>query len=307
MARRSFCRRAYSGPQTEPGGVLAGREAVGHCVLVANRPVGLASRRLRGQNCGASVSAITRLRGDMKPAGKNKAMSNATTQLFMTGLLLVLPVSASNPNGGRGLNTSLSGLAAGHCEPVSLPIVVIYLHDNVNVSLYQRSRAILVATRAFRSTGVALDWRDGAGSPERKASGCGLAEIIELQIDPTADENRTSNALAYAMPMRASGIRIHVIYDRVAGISREVPNLLGYVLAHEIGHVLQGVARHSDTGILKAKWSGRDYSLMAAFALTFSPEDDERIRNHFNRQHGATDGTNAPAVLIKYAPGSEEK
>jgi hypothetical protein len=31
--------------------------------------------------------------------------------------------------------------------------------------------------------------------------------------------------------------------------------LLGYVLAHEIGHVLQGVARHSETGVMKNRWS----------------------------------------------------
>jgi hypothetical protein len=42
------------------------------------------------------------------------------------------------------------------------------------------------------------------------------------------------DALAHAKPMPTSGTRVHVFYDRVAARS-DAPNLLGYVLAHEIG------------------------------------------------------------------------
>ena len=38
--------------------------------------------------------------------------------------------------------------------------------------------------------------------------------------------------------------------------------LLGHVLAHEIGHVLQGVARHSATGVMKGRWSLHETSHM---------------------------------------------
>ena len=214
-------------------------------------------------------------------------MANATTQLFLTGLLMVLKISASNPNGGQGLKAAISGRAAGHCKPGSLPIVTIYFHEKVNVDLRMRARSIFIATRAVRSIGVDLDWRVGTVPPERESFGCGLAEIIELQVDPTAVPDVSPDALACATPMRTSGTRIHVFHDRVTEMSALVPNLLGYVLAHEIGHVLQGVARHSDEGILKAKWDNRDYGLMAALALSFSHEDAERIGNHFNRQHEA--------------------
>jgi hypothetical protein len=216
-------------------------------------------------------------------------MANAIIQLFIAGLLIVLPVSACNRKAAQCLHTDLSGRAPVVCKRASLPSVIISWPQSGTVSLHQRYHAIFVATRVFRSIGVNLDWRTGAVAAERKSCGCDPPEIIEVQGDPSARRNLTPGALAYALPMRTSGIRIRVIDDRVAEFSRNAPNLLGYVLAHEIGHVLQGVARHSNEGILKAKWNGTDYDLMRALVLTFSPDDAEMIRNHFSQQHGATD------------------
>ena len=37
------------------------------------------------------------------------------------------------------------------------------------------------------------------------------------------------------------------------------PSVMAHVLVHEITHVLEGVARHSGTGVMKARWDDRDY------------------------------------------------
>jgi len=54
---------------------------------------------------------------------------------------------------------------------------------------------------------------------------------------------------------------ITVFYDRIQSLARG-PNrqsaLLAYVLVHEITHVVQGVNRHSQTGVMKAHWSTED-------------------------------------------------
>ena len=49
--------------------------------------------------------------------------------------------------------------------------------------------------------------------------------------------------------------------------------LLGNVLAHEIGHVLQGVLRHSETGVMKARWSDNEILRMPRERLHFTAED----------------------------------
>jgi predicted Zn-dependent protease len=54
--------------------------------------------------------------------------------------------------------------------------------------------------------------------------------------------------------------------------------ILGYVLAHEIAHVLQGIARHSATGIMRARWTDNDLRQMGIRVLAFTPEDVQLIR-----------------------------
>ena len=49
--------------------------------------------------------------------------------------------------------------------------------------------------------------------------------------------------------------------------------LLGHVLAHEMGHVLQGVLRHSETGVLKARWSAGETRDMGKTRLHFTAYD----------------------------------
>jgi hypothetical protein len=75
-----------------------------------------------------------------------------------------------------------------------------------------------------------------------------------------------------------------VFYDRVEPLVRghHAPEaaVLGYVLSHEIAHVLQGVARHSETGIMRARWSDNDFKLMGIRALIFTAEDIQLIQHH---------------------------
>ena len=53
---------------------------------------------------------------------------------------------------------------------------------------------------------------------------------------------------------------------------------LAYVFAHELAHAMQGVARHSETGILKARWSNDDFTAMLFHKLDFTDFDARSIR-----------------------------
>jgi hypothetical protein len=57
-----------------------------------------------------------------------------------------------------------------------------------------------------------------------------------------------------------------------------LPHLLAHVLVHEITHILQGVARHSETGIMKAHWTPVDYRQMLVHPLPFAPEDVQLLQ-----------------------------
>jgi hypothetical protein len=63
----------------------------------------------------------------------------------------------------------------------------------------------------------------------------------------------------------------------------QVPVLLGHVLAHEITHILQGVARHSAEGVMKAHWTEDDFAEMSFKPLRFTEEDITLIHYGFER------------------------
>ncbi len=48
-------------------------------------------------------------------------------------------------------------------------------------------------------------------------------------------------------------------------------------MAHELGHVLEGIVRHSDSGIMKAQWNTRDRLQMLVHPLSFSSADVDLI------------------------------
>lgn len=100
-----------------------------------------------------------------------------------------------------------------------------------------------------------------------------------MTVVAVAPEGKSPGVLASASPSNAS---ITIFNDRVAlamqSSAKFPPPLLSHVVAHEIAHVLQGVSRHSESGILKARWDREDFFLMQQSRLTFTSLDVGLIR-----------------------------
>jgi hypothetical protein len=101
------------------------------------------------------------------------------------------------------------------------------------------------ASSLFLSADVKLDWH-------------GELRFCQGQLDSIVVSFRESTprafhpgALAYALPYE--GVHIQVFYDRIAQADpRLVPSLMAQVIVHEITHILQGIDRHSASGIITA-------------------------------------------------------
>jgi hypothetical protein len=128
-------------------------------------------------------------------------------------------------------------------------------------------RAERVAADIFATIGVTLNWvRPGRDCP---------ADSIRVALTRYTPDTLLPGALAYAKPYQGSEIRIFI--DRVASACDYPPKLcgriLGHVMAHEIGHMLQGVSRHSSEGVMKPKWNPGDFATMRMKLLPFIPLD----------------------------------
>jgi len=141
-----------------------------------------------------------------------------------------------------------------------------------------------VANKVLASAGVHVRWQD-CDLPARSKSTTG-ADTIDIRFVYSTPSGRNPGALAESRPFAGSGVRVTVFFDRVAELSKHeplfTPRILGHVLAHEIGHVLQGTDLHSPTGVMKARWDDHDYCAMRAKVLRFTPEDAVAIASHLS-------------------------
>jgi hypothetical protein len=157
--------------------------------------------------------------------------------------------------------------AAGHAgEPQQR--VTVYLREKASIHPEVRIPATALARRMFAKIGISLDW--GKGEP---AAGASQPHVFIELVTETPDD-RLPGALAYALPYE--GAHITVFLDRIEK-EPDPATVLAHVMVHEIAHLLQGISRHSDAGIMKARWTGRDFSAMRATPLPFIREDVELI------------------------------
>jgi hypothetical protein len=130
-----------------------------------------------------------------------------------------------------------------------------------------------IVSSIYKDVGIQIHWKSG----ERVDGGSALA--FEIRFIASAPESARPTALAAAKI--EPGI-ITVYEDRVRGLHQSHPAVqrvvLAYVLAHELAHVMQGVARHSNAGILRDQWTVLDFSKMLFQRLKFTNADSEMIR-----------------------------
>lgn len=161
------------------------------------------------------------------------------------------------------LNTS-----ARHFEEKPSRRVLAYV-DNGAVPPRVLHLAEGIADRMFTTAGVRIEWRGHAHQGDRLPGG---ALAIGLAVNTPADF--LPGALASARVYEGTHIDVFCDrIDRLAPAANMAAPLLAHVLVHEISHMLEGIDRHSETGVMKAHWNARDYADMATNPLPFAPVD----------------------------------
>jgi len=128
------------------------------------------------------------------------------------------------------------------------------------------------SSRIFATIGIRLEWTE-----DRRYCN-GDSGTIRLTVRQHAPSNTPASWMAYALPYDRT--HIIVFYDRVAdSAGLWVNDMLAHVFAHEITHVLQGISRHSTSGIMKPTWDRADLAQMTQKTLQFTPYDIELIHD----------------------------
>lgn len=149
----------------------------------------------------------------------------------------------------------------------------VYVLRDVDDRKLNVSWAQTIASQIFAEAGVNIKWK--MGEPTR-----GKSET-PIVIDITSNTPKTLAPGALACAQVFEGVHIRVFWDRVqntvSGANPLGTFLLAHIMAHEITHILQGINRHSETGVMKASWTQTEIEQMATKPLSLAPEDVELI------------------------------
>ncbi|MGC2660148.1 MAG: hypothetical protein WA324_19490 [Bryobacteraceae bacterium] len=162
----------------------------------------------------------------------------------------------------------LGGLAFGESEPSPIDHKITVCVASTLTGLIA-ARAKVLASKMFGGIGLSIDWQQASRSCP--------AQAILVSISSSTPATLEPGAFAYASPYE--GRHIKIFYDRIDNLfeGSMLEIVLAHVLVHEITHILEGVKRHSEQGIMKAKWDSRDYFQMQERPLGFASEDVQLI------------------------------
>jgi hypothetical protein len=182
--------------------------------------------------------------------------------------------------------------SASEASGEELPLT-IRIHDYSRVPADSLSRATALVTRIYERIGVRTEWMGVARPAERSTESGRRGEtpsrpaaqmtIIILSPEMAARVPVAENVLGYAaVPEEGMGSIAFAIYQRVRAAAGQIPaheaDLLGFVMAHEIGHLVLPRGLHADSGPMKNHWHVRDLQRVDLLALEFSAEQAREIR-----------------------------
>ena len=173
--------------------------------------------------------------------------------------------------------------------------VTIQIHDYSNVSSGSLTRARAVVTAMYERIGVRTEWMGvvqqrvgGRPGPARRdeISRIPIAQVtlIILTAKMAARGHISEGALGFAaVPDEGMGRIAYAIYDRVrvtaARAAMNEDDLLGFVMAHEIAHLMLPRGSHAETGLMRGRWDVRDFQRTDVLTLGFSPDQASEIRS----------------------------
>ncbi len=188
------------------------------------------------------------------------------------GLLVLLDLASAGASSGR--------LA----EPD--PTIRVRVTNYTEATPATVSKAEREAGRLLDEAGLNAVWID-----------CPVGQSAVIASDPCQQPLAPTDIVLRVLPDRARngvqdsafGIAVlpvlaSVYYEHAASLARadggefETPIILGFVMAHEIGHLMLGSNSHSDTGIMQGQWERKQVRQIMRGDLHFTAQQSKLIR-----------------------------
>lgn len=199
------------------------------------------------------------------------------------------------------LAASLPGFAKQHAElnPAENLTIELHVYDYAGVEGSELVRAQTKAVHVLQQIGIGVTWVDcvvpakDATNTRACPSADGQVPALILRILPRAMAERAAQdkgSLGFAQLAedRAPASVAFVFYHRVESLAAELrcaPGvILGYALAHEVGHLLLGTNSHAPTGIMCARWTEKELRLASTGFFGFHAQQAAKMRTDVRKR-----------------------
>jgi hypothetical protein len=186
-----------------------------------------------------------------------------------------------------------------HTAPKLDAKLILRIYNYARIDPASLALSEKVASAIFENVGIEIVWMDCSVSrpPSSASPACqspmGQVDLV-LRILPrhmavklaTRDEPLGS---AQICTESEPACEVNVFYHRVDELATKgyrADRVLGYVIAHEVAHVLLGPS-HSEKGILRGEWTRDDLERISwGLALDFTKDQSRQLRNATLRRMG---------------------
>lgn len=171
-------------------------------------------------------------------------------------------------------------------------VLQVSVFNDAHVSPVVLTDAETRASAVLSQAGIHVDWLDCSrptgASPGQFRSPSPCARIafpahLSVRVVPRAFAATQDTFGQSFFDDSGIGAYANIYYDRVASFrgfaSLREGDLLGYIFAHEIGHLLLGPNSHSISGVMCARWSPEQLALASRGLIFFTPAQSFLMRS----------------------------
>lgn len=201
---------------------------------------------------------------------------------LLLGLIVTVGRAQTVPKAG----VTSHALARADCNPR----IIVWVYNYAQVSERDLAGGGKVIAEVFERAGIAVEWVD-----------CPVSHA-QVYLRPVCQERMRPSELALVILPSFSGMHLdsghtigfsqvfldgsfghyaYVSYEQVEAAAERGPavayQILGYVAAHELGHVLLASGAHTSSGIMRARLEEGDFQDVAQGGFTFTPQQVQRM------------------------------
>jgi hypothetical protein len=188
------------------------------------------------------------------------------------------------------ITLGLTGSGQAACAADSeRPAITVLVHNQAAISADILNGAKEQVGRIFDDAGVGIRWMDpsidreySVVNPTANSLGTFTVQLIIRRAAAKPTVESASVMGSTIGDIHETGGSAFVFYDRVLHVAhaREqgVALVMGYAIAHELGHLLLPYPAHAERGIMRAAWDGDDLRHAVTGVVGFTPSQAALLR-----------------------------